>query len=324
MRNRIEEVIQRKRKFSVFPIVCADHCAHLLNKNFKRVATNGKVLAETLEYGYNLYGYDMVLVFSDPYVEAEAMGCELKYAPYPMIASCLDFNKSAGQGCSPPSIINQVNSMAYNRIEEIITAAKILKEDVDVPVFVSIKGPFSLACFLYGIEEFLKVLLDNEKTAKSVIKMALDFQIGYLERLLQIPVHIFIGDPLASASIISPLLFKKFAFDPLKILIRKAKNAGIFAGIHICGDTNPIIEFLDDLKADVLSIEDTTLKTRTLKMGGVSTITLLSGNREKIKKEIEFALREEFLILSTSCDVPVNTPSENIKTMIEIARKYEN
>ena len=77
--NRIEEVIKRKKRYAVFPIVGADHCAHLLNKNFKSVATNGKILAEVLEYGYNLYRYDMVLIFSDPYVEAETMGCKIEY-----------------------------------------------------------------------------------------------------------------------------------------------------------------------------------------------------------------------------------------------------
>ncbi|MEO0123392.1 MAG: uroporphyrinogen decarboxylase family protein [candidate division WOR-3 bacterium] len=314
--NFIEEVIERKRRFAIFPIVCADHCAHILNKNFKDVATNREVLAEVLKYGYNLYKYDMILIFSDPYVEAEAMGCRLEYSPYPTLISNSELIRK--------NFIKGLRLKSKDRTDEIIKSAQILKNKVDVPVFVSIKGPFTLACFLYGTEGFLRILLNNETTAKSIIKIALDFQMQYLERLLQIPVHIFIGDPLASSSVISPVLFKKFAYEPLKILIKKIKSEGMIAGIHICGDTKPIISYLDSLKADILSIEDITLKTRTLKMGGISTITLLNGDKNKIKKEIEYALKEDFLILSTSCDVPVNTPTKNIKAMIEIARKYEN
>ncbi len=172
------------------------------------------------------------------------------------------------------------------------------------------------------MEDFLKILLNDEAEANSVIKIALDFQLEYLKNLLKIPVNIFIGDPLASASVISPRFFKKFAFEPLRILIKEIKQAGMIAGIHICGDTKPIIGFLDELNGDILSIEDVRLKTRTIKMGGVSTITLLNGERRKIKEEIDIALNEDFLILSTSCDVPVNTPPGNIKEMIDIVRDY--
>ncbi len=296
--NKIRAVLKHRRKFAVFPIVCADHCAHLLNKNFKDVATDGRKLAEVLEYGYRLYNYDMVLIFSDPYVEAETMG-----------------------------FIRDIKSLRHtinNRTNEIISAAKILKKKLDIPIFVSIKGPFTLACFVYGIEDFLKIILSNEMHAKNVINTATNFQLAYLKKLLRIPVHIFIGDPMASSSVISPQSFKKFACEPLQILIKQIKSAGMIAGIHICGDTKPIINILDNLNADILSIEDITPKTKTLKMGGVSTITLLNGDKTKIKKEIESALKEDFLILSTSCDVAVPTPVENVKTMVEIARQYEN
>ncbi|MGB9720760.1 MAG: uroporphyrinogen decarboxylase family protein [bacterium] len=313
--NRIEEVIKRKRRYAVFPIVCADHCALILNKNFKEVATNGKILAEALEYGYSLYRYDMVLIFSDPYVEAEAMGCEIEYSPYP---------KLCGRGLIRKNFIKGLWLNSRDRTKEIIRAAKILKKNLDVPVFVSIKGPFTLGCFLYGTEDFLKIILTNETIAQNVIDIATNFQLEYINNLLKIPVNIFIGDPLASASVISPQIFKKFAYQPLRILIKQIKSSGMISGIHICGDTEPVIEFLDNSGADILSIEDITLKTKTLKMGGASTITLLNGDKIKLKKEIESALKEKFLILSTSCDVAVNTPIINIKTMVEISRQYED
>jgi len=326
--DKIRAVIEHRRKFAVFPIVCADHCAHLLNKNFKDIATDGKKLAEVLEYGYRLYNYDMVLIFSDPYVEAEAMGCYIEYAPYPKLTGGKDFQpqhkKKSGLETPPTIFIETSNLNSRDRTKAIINAAKILKKNLDIPVFVSIKGPFTLACFLYGTEDFLKIILSNEIRAQNVINTATNFQLAYLKTLSKIPVHIFIGDPMASSSVISPQSFKKFAYRPLKILIKQIKSAGMIAGVHICGDTGPIIELLDNSGADILSIEDITLKTKTLKMGGVSTLTLLNGDKIKIKKEIVSALKEDFLILSTSCDVAVHTPVENIKTMVEIARQYEN
>ncbi len=306
MQNRIDEVIKQKRKYAIFPMVCADHCAYITKTDFREVATNGEKLAEVLEYGYRLYQYDMVLVFSDPYVEAEAMGCEIEFTPYPRLGSCSkDFR----------------SRIRNNRIKQILKAVRLLKKNIDVPIFISIKGPFSLACFVSGMEKFLMLLLEDEKQAGIVIDRAVDFQLQYLDMLLKLDVNIMIGDPMASASVISPAIFRRFVFEPLKSLITKVKKSHLIAGIHICGEVNQIVNDLDNLNADILSIEDITLSTKTLKMGGVSTNTILNGNLSKIRSEIENALKQENLILSTSCDVPVKTPIRNIKGMINISRK---
>jgi len=300
--SRIHNVISKQENTAVFPLVCADHCAHLLNINFSEVARDGEKLAYVLTYGYRLYGYDMVLVFSDPYVEAQSLGCPVRLEPFP----CLLGPKS---------------DKRLDRTGEIIRAAEILKNTLDVPLFVSIKGPFSLASFLFGIGDFLKMLVRNDKEARYAIEQTTEFQKTYIERLLSLKVNIFIGDPVASTSVISPEMFAKFAYTPLKVLITMVRDKGLLSGIHICGETRPILHILDTLGTDILSIEDITPETRTLKMGGVSTGTILYGDTNKISEEVKSALSEPNLIVSTSCDVPVDTSPENIKTIIRIARE---
>lgn len=291
-------------------MVCADHCAYLLKKDFSEIAYDGKKLAEVLEFGLETYKYDMVLVFSDPYVEAQALGCQVEFSPYPKLLAPSKLIKCHSE-FSP-------ESPGFDRTAEIVKAAIILKQKIKVPVFVSIKGPFSLASFLGGIEDFLTMLLIDKAKVKNFIDQAVRFQLEYIEKIISLGVNIFIGDPMASASIISPELFRKFAYEPLKILIKKVKETGLIVGLHICGETLPIIPMLDQLNADILSLEDITPKTKTLKMGGVSTTTIFSGNSQEIEAEVRKALTESYLILATSCDVPIETDPENIKTMIKI------
>ncbi len=312
--NKILDVINRQRHFAIFPIVCADHCAHLLKMNFAEVAYDGEKIAQVLEYGYNFYQYDMVLVFVDPYVEAEALGCKVEFNPYPRL---LRSSELIGKNFIKGAHFNS----SKNRTGEIIKAAKILKNRIDVPVFVSIKGPFSLASFIAGIDSFLRMLLKDEKKAKTIIDLALQFQLDYLERLFSIGVNIFIGDPLASCSVISSKIFEQFAFEPIRRLVNKIKEKGFTVGIHICGETKPILSMLDSLNADILSIEDIRPETKTLKMGGVKTDTILNGDQEKIKYEIKEALKHPYLILSTSCDVPIETKPESIKAIIAFQKR---
>ena len=339
--NKIAEVIEGKRRFAVFPIVCVDHGARLLRMDLAEVVGNGEKIAQVLECAYKTYNYDMVLVFSDPYVEAQAMGCPVEFAPYPRLLTknnppitlsskggvradskgeqspCIPLWKRGSEGDLETYSVERID-----RTSEIIKAARLLQKRIDVPIFVSIKGPFSLAAFLAGIENFLKMLLINDKEARNFIDRAIEFQVRYLERLLSLSVNIFIGDPMASTSVVSPELFNKFAYEPLRILIEKVKDCELIVGLHICGETKPIIPILDNLGADILSIEDISLPTRTLKMGGVSTTTIFSGTQTEIKAEVTKALSQPHLILATSCDVPPETNQKNIKTMIESAYAF--
>lgn len=302
--DKIKSVIKKQIKYAVFPIVCVDHCTRLTGTTFADVSCDGEKIAQVLEYGYSLYEYDMVLLFVDAYVEAQALGCPVSFAPY-------------------ATLLGPRSDQAYDRTGEVIKAAQLLKKKLKVPVFVSIKGPFTLASFLVGIQDFLKMVLKNPKEAEENLEHVTAFQLEYLKRLLEVGVNIFIGDPVASASVISPNVFKDFAYRPLDTLIKKIRDKGAVSGIHICGDTAPFIHVIDKLNPDILSIEDITLKTNIIKMGGVSTSTILHGDPSNIEDEVKKAMtKEPYLIVSTSCDVPVETNPENIKHMIACAREY--
>ena len=301
--DKISSVIQKKINYAVFPIVCVDHCGYLTGTTIAELSHDGEKIARALEYGYKLYQYDMVLVFLDAYVEAQALGCPVNLDPYPIL-------------------LGPRSDEALDRTPEIIKAAEIIKNRIDVPVFVSIKGPFTLAAFTVGLENFLKMVIKNPENARKHISCVTSFQSGYLERLLKIGVNIFIGDPVASASVISPSVFRDFAYEPLDILLKQIRKQNAISGIHICGDTAPIIPMIDKLNPDILSIEDITLETQITKMGGVATSTILDGNLSKIKNEVKKAMDESYLIISTSCDVPFNTDPGNIKHMIAWAHEY--
>ncbi len=302
--DHIRAVIHHTKEHAVFPLVCADHCAWLRKKEFSDVAHDPEQLADAFEYGLNIYASDGVMLFVDAYVEAQAMGCPVRYAPYPQ----LEGPRSGEHG---------------DRTGVVIDAAILLQQRISVPLFVSIKGPFSLASFLSGVENFLKMILTNEKAARRLIEEALDHQISYVKRLLDTGAHIFIGDPVASSSVISPNAFSDFAMEPLKTMTRQIKHGDRIAGIHICGDTKPIMSMLDDIDADILSVEDITPRTRTVKMGGVSTRALIRNDREQVRKEVKTALEMHPLILSTSCDVPAQTDPDILKTMISAYHEHK-
>ena len=141
----------------------------------------------------------------------------------------------------------------------------------------------------------------------------------------------FIGDPVASGSLVSPEMFREFARPYLARLIRSIHEAGTKAGLHICGETRRLLNDMVATGADFLSIDEMDLAFArqevgsTVLMGNVSTNLLLEGNPDQVAAAAKECLARggEMLILSSSCDVPPGAPKENVLALVKAGRGEE-
>ncbi|MCS7249920.1 MAG: uroporphyrinogen decarboxylase family protein [candidate division WOR-3 bacterium] len=302
----------------VFPLVVANHAAYLTGQKEKELYCDGEKLGKALLYCQNYYGYDAVIVFSDVYVEMEAMGGRLEY-----------LEDSPPEIKEYPKLIKIANPQRDGRIKEILKAAIFLKRHLkDFPIFVSLKGPFSLATLLIGVEKFFLMLIKNEKKAKEIINIAFENQLRFLKAILEIDCIPFIGDPFASGSLIGAKLFENYALPPLKELIKEC----LIAGLHICGDTKNLLPLIIETKAKIISLEtDVSFAKRYFPediylMGSVPTHLLVEGDIFQVKEECEKEILAggRNFILSTACDVPKYAKKENVKTMVDVGHFYKN
>jgi uroporphyrinogen decarboxylase len=62
-------------------------------------------------------------------------------------------------------------------------------------------------------------------------------------------------------------------------------------------------------------------------IGNVSTTTLLKGSREDVDREARVACQKALgnpggFVLGSGCEIPFETPPENLDALIDAARKY--
>jgi uroporphyrinogen decarboxylase len=309
----------------VFPMVMANHAARLDGYSISEAVTQPDTLARVLYAAYRFYGYDLVMVFTDTMVEAEAMGAQV-LIPDDDDPFLLE----------PPRVskLEPANPNKDGRMPVVLDATRRLKAllDDEAPILTSLKGPFSLASFLRGIDRFLEDLLTDPRRARSFLRIATENQLAYAEAIVKAGGIPFIGDPVASGSLVSPEMFREFARPYLAQLIRSIHESGAKAGLHICGETKRLLADMAATGADFLSVDEMDLALarqevgdKTVLMGNVSTNLLLEGTSEQIAASAKECLERggQNLILSSSCDVPTDAPKENVQALVKAGREWE-
>jgi uroporphyrinogen decarboxylase len=309
----------------VFPMVVANHAAHLEGYAISEAVRSADVLARVLYSAYRFYGYDMVMVFTDTVVEAEAMGAQVLIPedddPFVLL---------------PPRVsrLEPADPDRDARMPVVIDATRRLGDllEGEAPILTSLKGPFSLASFLRGVEAFLGDLLDNPTRAREYLKVATDNQVAYAEAIVRCGGVPFIGDPVASGSMISPAMFREFAQPGVTQLVRAVHENGAKAGLHICGETRSILKDMAATGEDFLSIDEMDMAQArneagagVVLMGNVSTALLLDGTPEQVEAASRECLSKAGpqLLLSSSCDVPADAPRENVQALVKAGREWQ-
>ncbi|NQS98893.1 MAG: hypothetical protein HQ591_10600 [candidate division Zixibacteria bacterium] len=309
--------LHRGKRFIRGPMIAADHLAFLLGKPLDEVCRDGKLLAEGILRAQELYQSDMVIVFADVAVEAEAMGVELEY-----------FSKGNPQPIRHlrPDEIKRADIASSGRLPELFRAAVICRKKLGsgFTIFFSMKDSLSLTAMVMGTEDFLTLFISDPDEALRLLKISCENQLELVATIIRAGFIPLVGAPIASGGLIGGRYFEKFAEPFIEKLFALAREMGSFACLHICGSVVELMERLAILKPDLLSIEDAKAVSMwgmlpdTIPMGYVSTDLFVYGDAFSLKKAADECLRTlpEPFVLSAGCDLPMKADPNLVKIMM--------
>lgn len=181
-----------------------------------------------------------------------------------------------------------------------------------------------------GSEQAMLDLREDPGFVMEAMERATAISIEVGKALIGAGVHgIYTGDAWASASIISPRDYERFC-QPFHAKAAAAfHELGAKVYLHICGNCKPIldlmadtgvdaIEPLDLMTADDLADAKRRVGDRVCLKGGVSTLLLLNGSPEEVRRASLDAIRAcgpTGYILGSGDDIPRDTPFANIDAM---------
>ncbi len=272
-----------------------------------------------------LYKADGIPVVFDLQIEAEVLGCELKW----------DDN-------SPPSVIShpllngisiddlQIPCACKGRIPAVMDATRKLRDlHPGVALYGLITGPFTLALHLLGTDIFMKMFEDPDYIHK-LMRFTTDMGKMMSSQYIQAGCDVIaMVDPMTSQ--IDPDSFEMFVKPYATDLFDYVRENQALSSFFVCGNAIQNIEAMCRCKPDNISIDenipldyvrDTSLAHGISFGGNIKlTVSLLMGSQDDCRRDALSCLDtggKQGFILAPGCDLAFDTPPENLMAVAEL------
>lgn len=284
------------------------------------------------------YGYDGILVDVDTATLAAAAGVPVDTPADEPARVCgpllPDLQQAAGL---PP-----VDITAHHGVMVWLEATRQLKRYFGDEI--AIRGncdqaPFTLAGLLRGMDAWLMDLLDpaNADSARRLLDHCADITGQFLRLMADTGADILSnGDSAAGSDVVSPDIYRRFALPWERRIVEQSHRLGLPYVLHICGNTEPILEDMLHTGADGLELDyktdpvvaRSTMGHRAVFIGNLDPAGVLAFGTSAEVRERTTALRSIFagtprFILNAGCAIPATTPPENLAAMISASRLWK-
>lgn len=302
------------------------------NAYWPQAHSDPELMAALAYEAYRVIGFESVRVPFDINMESEAMGCELDF----------EAGSEKGLDIQPPvktpamsaaddfSRVKDPDPYKDGRMPVILKAIEILKKKIPdtIPIFSLVVGPFMVAGQVRGVDLFMRELLRQPESCVEVLDRAYQTCLKFAQAQAEAGSDcIIIADATASPDLISPPQFDKYAKSYTADMCR---NIPVRSILHICGRADPILTRMAEITSGI-SIDSLVDIAEAKEQVGPETAVcgnidvngvLLFGDPSDVEKAVKDCIDKGVDLLTTSCGIPSVVPTENLKVMVETAKKY--
>lgn len=257
-------------------------------------------------------------------VEAEALGL-------PVVFEGDGPPSVAGHTVSRPADISALavpDPLRDGRMPLLLEVVRKMSDEVSGLVGAYAIGPFTLAAELCGAEELAVRTITDRGFAESLIGFSTLVVERYARALAGAGAGV-VAFLEPTSVILSPGAFGDLCLEPLRRAASAARAGGAFPVLHICGDSTHLLDRMVACGLDGLSLDSPADLERAfdsapadmLVIGNVDPVgVMVEGDTEAVRQAAaallhDFGNRANF-ILGTGCDLPAETPLENIDALM--------
>ena len=298
---------------------------------FPEIHLDSHKMAAAAASTFQLFGFECAVVPFDVGVEAEALGCQVNYYPhqtdilYPTISQKLA-EKVEDFDITVPSDLGKAGRMPV-----VTEAIRLLKEEIGNQVAVGawVLGPFTLAGQLIELDDLIKKSVKEPDAVNKVLDILEEVVVSLASIYKQAGVdYLTVREMGAAENILSPRTFASVIRPHLERVLVAIESPKV---LHICGETNEIMEQMAQCGADAVSVDQMNHLSESRDKAGVDTIllgnidpynVLMRGSPNDIDNAVKKAIASGAEAIWPGCDIWPTIPRINMEALVTATQKY--
>ena len=327
MREWLKGLPESKKAFPVLSFPCVS----LLGCTVRELISDSESQAEGMALVASRTDSAASVSLMDLSVEAECFGATVRFSDdeVPTVTGRLIEDEDAAEALEVPAVGTARSGIYVDAIR------KATEKITDRPVFAGIIGPFSLAARLLDVSEIMIDCYDDPDLVHAVLEKATAFLIEYAKAYKAAGANgVVMAEPVAG--LLSPALEEEFSAPYVKRITDAVQDDEFLLVYHNCGDNTPRMvdslltigaaayhfgnaidmkDMIERFPADVCVMGNVD-PAGVLKMGSPETV------REATLKLLGECAGYKNFVLSSGCDIPPQTPWENIDAFFAAAEEF--
>lgn len=330
--KKVKEAYQEKRRL-VAPLMGFPGL-QLSGSTIKLAQQNFGEHYKALRMLVNKFHPDIIFPLMDLSVEANALG---RYTIFPEENSATVMKKRFD--IAELTMQKQVNIAYDSRLMGYVETMKLMNigfpEEVLKGAYVT--GPYSLASLIMGADDAVMATLLDPQKVTTLCEFTTEKIQEYVRLLIGAGAQIIcILEP--SAVMLGPEQFEQFSSRFVHHINNSVKYTEVATIYHTCGNTMHLIDKMVEAQVDAISLDSPEagvdlprvaekVNEKVIIMGNINPSgNIFKSEPEVVKKDVMKLLKvmEPFpnFVLSTGCDLPQETPIENISAFMHAGRNY--
>jgi MtaA/CmuA family methyltransferase len=316
-------------RLPVMPITMQFAC-DLIAARYRDYESDYRLLAEGQVRVAEQFDFDYVNTMSDPGREAADCGAVLEWlenSPAALVeeqAVLVDKSKLAHLKIPDP--------LGGGRMTNGIKAIALLREKVGQSKAVEgwIEGPMAEAADLRGINTVMLDFFDDPPFVRDLFEFVVEMELRFAKAQVAAGVDLIgVGD--AAVSLIGPEIYEEFVWPYEKKLIDGLHALGTRARLHICGNTRYVLKGMGRLGCEIVDLDflcpvsegRAQMGPNQVILGNVNPVSVVrGGKRDDVFEALAECHRQAGprFILGAGCEIPRDTPHENVQAFAEYSR----
>jgi [methyl-Co(III) methanol-specific corrinoid protein]:coenzyme M methyltransferase len=298
---------------------------------FADIHVDAQKMARTAASTFRLFGFECAVVPFDMGVEAEALGAGINFYSHHTDIVYPTISEKVTEKVADLDIRVPANLAKAGRIPLVTEALRLLKEEVGRQVAIGawVLGPYTLAGQLVDIADLAKMAFKK----KDLVSKVLETLAGVLIEISRIyreagADYITVREMGAGPDILSPRMFKALIRPHLESVFHALESPKI---LHICGDTNSIVEDMALCGADGISVEQQNDVAESRKRVGPDLFILgnvdqygvmVKGKPDDIDHAVKTSIANGADAPWPGDDIFPTVPRENMEALVSATKRY--